>query len=212
MKKEFLDKGKSLVEAGVREQFLIHLIEQVWGYATADIDYGPIVKPTSDQPDYRINATDILSFLLDAKRLDEDLSKHAPQMVKYLAVSDARWGVLCNGRELQVYDDNATGTASEKKVLEVSLVDYKDDEEFNRIFEQVWLLSKESMTHSRLDEYINRLLLTKYLQQVFQQPDDSIVRAARRAVKKACGRDFSPQVVANAIKQVCLNHTAGRCW
>lgn len=206
MKKEFLEQNKPLVEAGVREEFLSPLIKQVWGYATADIDYEYYVKSANDYVDYRINPTDEISFFTDAKRLNEELNKHAAKIAQYLAVDNARWGVLCNGCVLQVYDDDVkvkgTATPIEKKVLEISLVDYQNDDEFDHVFEQVWLLSKESMTHNWLDEYVDSVLLTKHLQQVLQQPHELIIKAARQAVKKVCDKDFKPQVVASALKRV----------
>ncbi len=105
--------------------------------------------------------------------------------MQYCAVEGIEWCVLTNGWKLHLYNQYLKGGLDAKLLFKLDLLAYNTDEEFDAIFEQLWLLSKESMTtpsgiktwveHQQLDKAIRSLLLDptsapiKYLRRTLQE-------------------------------------------
>src|SRR4051794_21524626 len=122
-------------ETAQRSQYESLLLGQVLrcaGYTEFDdIDHGSAVQ-TGDFPDYVLRSGGKPVIAVEAKRIDHSLGpKEAGQVVKYCSVLGLRWGLLTNGRLLQLYDAPVTGVMPEDRlVLEIDMNDWADREDF----------------------------------------------------------------------------------
>lgn len=79
--------------------------------------------------------------------------------MKYGSVLGLRWGLLTDGRYLQVYDIPVTGLAPEDRlVLSIDLADFADRDDFEtRIWPAAGLLAKSAMeTGNALERHAAR--------------------------------------------------------
>ena len=60
------------------------------------------------------------AMIVEAKRLDENLDRHADIVIKYVKTWNARYGVLTNGQKWKMYDANATTKSPE---IEFDIID-----------------------------------------------------------------------------------------
>jgi predicted type IV restriction endonuclease len=84
---------------------------------------------------------------VEAKALHEELTERdAAQVVQYCVVEGIEWAALTNGRELRLYNMSLEPGLSAKLVLQQDLLAFNSDEECDALIEQLWLLSRESLT------------------------------------------------------------------
>lgn len=123
-----------------------------------------------------------LLLAIEAKPLRTDLSdKHAAQLIQYCAVEGIEWAALTNGRELQFFNTFLKPDLAAKRVLQLDLLAYNTDEEFDALFGQIWQLSRESMTKPKgIRTWLNQLRLDTALRSVLLDPSSSTNRYLRR--------------------------------
>lgn len=86
--------------------------------------------------------------------------------MSYCSVVGVRWGVLTDGRQLQVYDASVVGVKpADRLVLQIDLADYADRDDFDtRIWPAASMLSKEAMaTADDLERHAARELIRTIL-------------------------------------------------
>jgi hypothetical protein len=164
--RKFLAHPKPLNEASTRAFFLDKCFDALGYTGFEDIDHGSVVQ-TGDFPDYVLHAGGKPAIAVEAKRIDHILGpKEAGQVVKYCSVLGLRWGLLTNGRVLQVYDAPLTGVPPEDRlVLEIDLTDWADREDFDlRRWPEASMLTKAAMeTGEALERYAARELVRTLL-------------------------------------------------
>jgi hypothetical protein len=120
--KQFLADPKPINEDGTRAFFIDKWLEALGYSGFDDVDHGsPVVS--GDFPDYVIRSGGHQVMAVEAKRIGHGLGpKEAAQIVKYGSVLGLRWGLLTDGRYLQVYDIPVTGlTPEDRLVLSIDL-------------------------------------------------------------------------------------------
>lgn len=163
-------KPPRLSESDTKANFIEKYIEALGYWGLTEITREYYVKNSQEFIDYVLKSSDRLLLAIEAKALHQDLTdKAAAQLVQYCAMEGIEWCVLTNGRELRLYNQYLKGALDAKLIFKLDLVAYNSDEEFEAIFEQLWLISKESMTtpsgiktwmeHQQLDKALRSLLL-----------------------------------------------------
>lgn len=164
--KGFLENRRSLNEDGTRA-FLINRWLTALGYSDFDdVEHGSSIS-SGDVPDYVLYSHGRRVMAVEAKQIGYPLgAKEAAQIVKYASVLGLRWGLLTDGRLLQLYDVPVEGLDPEDRiVLSIDLAEFADREDFDtRIWPAASLLSKSSMqTGDGLERYAARELIRTLL-------------------------------------------------
>ncbi|HVB63339.1 MAG TPA: type I restriction enzyme HsdR N-terminal domain-containing protein, partial [Nitrolancea sp.] len=120
---------------------------------------------------------------MEAKALQSDLTeKNAAQLIQYCSVEGIEWAVLTNGRELQFFNTFLKPDLSAKRILRLDLLAFNDDDEFGILFEQLWQLSRESMTTERSRAWLNQLRLDQAVRKIMLNPGSSTIRQLRKVL------------------------------
>jgi hypothetical protein len=117
--------------------------------------------------------------------------------VQYCAVEGIEWCVLTNGWELRLYNQYLKGALEAKLILKLDLLAYNSDEEYEAIFEQLWLISKESMTTpSGIRTWMEHQQLDKAMRALLLDPTSPVIKYLRRSLT-----DYNVQVSTEAVAQ-----------
>jgi hypothetical protein len=174
--------GIKVNEATTRAHFLNPLLAAL-GYGSIDeIEFEHYLPDGKTFLDYRLVINGKPRVSVEAKSLESSLTeKDAAQVVAYAAILGDEWAVLANAREWQLYHAFAQAPLSEKRILTIDLVGWTSDTEFDPVFEQLWLVSRESfvdgggpntwLTTKRLDQWLTASLM---------DPQSIVVKTIRR--------------------------------
>jgi predicted type IV restriction endonuclease len=191
-------KPPKLSESDTKANFIEKYIEALGYRGLPDITREYYVKNSQEFIDYVLRANGEPILALEAKALQVELTdKAGAQLIQYCAVEGIEWAVLTNGRDLRLYNQYLKGALEAKLILKLDLLAFNSDEEYEAIFEQLWLISKESMTtptgirtwmeHQQLDKAMRSLLLDS---------TSATVKYIRRALT-----EHNVQVHAEAVAQ-----------
>lgn len=123
---------------------------------------------------------------IEAKALQSELTeKNAAQLIQYCSVEGIEWAALTNGRELQFFNTFLKPDLSAKRILRLDLLAFNNDDEFDILFEQLWQLSRESMTTEGSRAWLNQLRLDSAVREIMLNPGSSTIRQLRRALSDA---------------------------
>lgn len=139
----------------------IHFIEPIimalgWqGIGVVTREY--FVKSSREYIDFLISSGGRPMLAIEAKSLQSPLvEKHAAQLVQYCAVEGIEWAALTNGCELQLFNTFLKPNLHAKRVLNVDLLAYSTDEEFDSLFQQLRVLSQESLTSNESNIWLKQ--------------------------------------------------------
>lgn len=196
--KQFLSDPKPprLSESDTKANFIEKYIEALGYRGLTDITREYYVKNSQEFIDYMLRSGDRLLLAVEAKALQHDLTdKAAAQLVQYCAVEGIEWCVLTNGRELRLYNQYLKGALDAKLIFKLDLVAYNSDQEFDALFEQLWLISKESMsTPSGIKTWMEHQQLDKTLRALLLDATSAPVKSLRRTLADQ-GINVSPEAV-----------------
>lgn len=114
---------------------------------------------------------------IEAKALQADLTeKYAAQLIQYCAVEGVEWAALTNARELQFFNTFLRPDLAAKRVMRLDLLAFNNDEEFDVLFQQLWQLSRESITTASVRTWLNQLRLDKAVREAVLNPGSSTIR------------------------------------
>lgn len=177
-------EGKSLGEAMTRHHFINEYIRCLGYEGIADLELEHQVKNTGKFIDYVLKVGGQPIVAIEAKALGAALSDDVgAQLLEYQVVENIEWGVATNARDLWVYYLYLQGPPREKRVLKIDLL--CDDAEFDRTFDRLWLLSKESMsTGTGLRSLIKESQLEKAIERAILDRTSKVVSALKADVKE----------------------------
>ncbi len=162
----YLLDPKPVNEDGTRAFFIDKWLDALGYREFDDIEHGSAVA-SGDYPDYVLRAGGKPVVAVEAKRIGHRLGpKEAAQIVKYASVLGLRWGLLTDGRCIQVFDVPVTGIPPEDRVvLSVDLADFADRDDFDsRIWPAASLLTKQAtLTGAGLERHAARELIRTLL-------------------------------------------------
>lgn len=130
-----------------------------------------------EKVDYAIKKDDKIIMLFECKHCGGDLNiKHASQLFRYFAVTDARVGVLTNGVVYRFFTDlEAPNKMDEKPFLEVNMLDLTD-----AVVGELKKLTKSSFN---IDQLISTAGELKYMREIkkllaeqMENPSDEFVK------------------------------------
>jgi predicted type IV restriction endonuclease len=164
--KKFLLNPKPIQEDETRAWFIDKILDAL-GYSDFDdVEHGS-AQSSGTFPDYVLRAAGERVMAVEAKRLDANLgAKEASQLVSYCSVVGVRWGVLTDGRQVQVYDAPVVGVKpADRLVLQINLADYADRDDFDT---RIWpaasmLLEGGVVTGDELERHAARELIRTIL-------------------------------------------------
>lgn len=230
--KQLLSNAKppKLSESDTKANFIDKYIDALGYKGLAEITREYYVKNSQEFIDYVLRSGDKPLLAIEAKALQIELTdKAAAQLVQYCAVEGIEWCVLTNGWKLHLYNQYLKGGLDAKLLFKLDLLAYNTDEEFDAIFEQLWLLSKESMTtpsgiktwveHQQLDKAMRSLLLdptsapVKYLRRTLQEHSlyvsaEIVAQWFRTQLTSPVTALLPEQVVPKATKPTILHQTS----
>lgn len=191
-------RAPKLSESDTKANFIEKYIESLGYRGLADITREYYVKNSQEFIDYVLRADGEPILAVEAKALQNDLTdKAAAQLVQYCAVEGIEWCALTNGWELRLYNQYLKGALEAKLILKLDLLAYNSDEEFDAIFDQLWLLSKESMTTpSGIRTWMEHQQLDKAMRSLLLDPTSGVIKYIRRSLG-----EYHVQVSAEAVAQ-----------
>ena len=147
--KQFLaqEAPPKLSEADTKANFIEPILGSLGWSGIGVVVREYYVKNSQEFIDYVMSDKGRPLLAIEAKALQADLSeKAAAQLVQYCVVEGIEWAALTNGRELRFFNTYLKGDLGAKLVLRLDLLAFHSDAEYDALFDQIWLLSRESMT------------------------------------------------------------------
>ena len=132
---------------------------------------------------------------IEAKPLGARLTdKNAAQVVQYCAVEGIEWAALTNGRYLEFFNTFLKPDLRAKRVLNLDLLDFSTDSEFDELVEQLKRLSRESITTANARTWLEQLRLDQSLREIMLDPNAAPIKTLRKTL---ADRDISatPQAI-----------------
>lgn len=136
-----------LTEADTRAHFIDPLIRALGYHEIGDVQHELFLAPAKQFLDYLLFLDGKARISVEAKALDVAIgdANGGAQVVQYAVILGVEWGVVTNGRQWRLYQTSAKGPLAEKLILSVDLVGWDTDSQFEGVFDQLWLVSKESL-------------------------------------------------------------------
>ena len=178
--------GVKLTEADTRAHFLDPLLRALGYHSIGDIQHEVYIPGSQTYLDYRLVADGIPRVAVEAKALDVALNeKSAAQVVQYCSVLGDEWGVLTNGCEWRLYHSFAKGGLGEKLVFSVDLLGWETDQQYDALFDQLWLVSKDSfLTSDGPTSWLNTKRIDTLLRQGLTDPTSPEVKYLRKRLQE----------------------------
>ena len=189
--------GAKVNEATTRAHFITPLLGALGYHSIDDVLFEVYLPDGKTFLDYRLVVGGKPRVAVEAKALDVHVAdKDAAQAVQYASLLGDPWSVVTNARTWRLYETFAQVPLAEKHILTVDLVGWTTDAEFDAVFEQLWLTSRESF---ETDNGPASWLTTKKLEALLR----------KRADRPGIGRSQVHPEAARGTR--CLGHRrAGR--
>lgn len=134
--------------------------------------------------DLAVKAEDHVVFLVEVKAIGNDLKEtHLRQAVGYAANHGVDWVVLTNGTIWQGHFVGSTKPIKSELVFEIDFLTINPREIHYR--EAAFLLTKEGMTRSAIDEYHEEKVAMSRFNIATILQSDEVVKIVRRELKRA---------------------------
>jgi hypothetical protein len=186
-----------LSEADTKAEFVERYVHALGFAGLEEIVREYYVKNSQEFIDYvlRVNGTPVLA--IEAKPVQTDLTdKHAAQVIQYCAIEGIEWCVLTNARALWLFNTYLKGDQNQKLVVKIDLLGFNTDAEFGGIFEQVWLLSKASLSSpSAINSWMEQRRLDRGLRAILLSPNSEGVKALVADLRTTSGVVTTPDAV-----------------
>lgn len=138
-----------LSEADTRAHFIDPLMRALGYHSIGDIQHEVYVETAKQYLDYLLVVDALPRVAVEAKAIDVGFNdSHGAQVVQYCSVLGIEWAVVTNAREWRLYHGFATGPLSEKLLAAVDLLGWETDAQYDGVFEELWLVSKEAFQTS----------------------------------------------------------------
>lgn len=177
--------GAKLNEATTRAHFLNPLLNALGYSGIDDLEFEHYLPDGKTFLDYRLHVDGKARVAVEAKSLDVPITdKEAAQGVSYATVLGDEWTVLTNARQWRLYHTFAQAPLAGKLVLSVDLTAWQTDAEFDRVFEQLWLVSKESfLAGEGPTSWLTGKKVDQHLRHAMVDPSSAEVRYIRRQLE-----------------------------
>ncbi|MDD4353410.1 MAG: N-6 DNA methylase [Candidatus Nanoarchaeia archaeon] len=145
------DRANKYSEEETKVRYIQPLFEALgWDFSAKADDISLEERISGKRVDYGFRINGIPKFYVEAKKVKEDLNKieFAEQAINYAWHKGCTWAVLVDFEGLKIFNSEwkYKGDPSVNKFKEFQYWEYVDR------FEELWLLSKESMSRNELDK------------------------------------------------------------
>ncbi|MBA2633953.1 MAG: type I restriction enzyme HsdR N-terminal domain-containing protein [Chloroflexi bacterium] len=141
--------GGKLGEADTRAWFIDPLLRALGYKAIGDLQHEFYVKDTKEYLDYMLLVNGKPRIAVEAKALGKNLTDgDAGQVIQYCSILGIEWAVVTNVREWRLYHQFAQADLAGKLLFNLDLVGWSTKDEFDALFDQLWLVSKEAFEGS----------------------------------------------------------------
>lgn len=141
--------GPKLGEADTRAWFIDPLLRALGYKDIADLQHEYYIKDTKDFLDYVLLVEGKPRIAVEAKALGRNLTDgDAGQVIQYCSILGIEWAVVTNVREWRLYHQFAEADLAGKLLFKLDLVGWSSKDEFDALFDQLWLVSKDAFVGS----------------------------------------------------------------
>src|SRR5688572_14637340 len=176
-----------LSEADTKANFIEPIIAALGWTGIGVVTREYYVKNSQEFIDYVMAGPSGKLLAIEAKPLTSDLTdKNAAQLIQYCSVEGIEWAALTNGRELQFFNTFLKPDLAAKRILSLDLLAFNSDAEYDALFDQVWQLSRESMTTpAGVRTWLNQRRVDTALRSILLNPSSATIRNLRRSLSDA---------------------------
>ena len=197
-------KVKGISESDTKAKLVEPLFEKLgWDLRGEEVirEYpiGLEVKPV----DYLFKIDEEAQFLMEVRKVNVSLKDESGIMEQSKANS-INWCVFTDGDKIEVYNSNWPGDVEEKKFFEVSMEELSREfpERFDKFFESVWLLSRESVKTQELEKEGEREYAKRVILRILKDEETVKFICGRARVKKV-----KVKVARNAFRELEIKET-----
>ncbi len=196
-------KLKAYNEAETQSVFIDPLFQALgWEMSNRD-EVGRENTLSSGRVDYSFRVAGIIKFFLETKSIKAALDKpeYAEQVLNYAWHKGVVWAVLTDFEEIKVFNaEIKTRSVAENQFFEISYSEYLDK------FDQLWLLSKESIEQGLIDREAEKWGKKIKKQPVSKQILDDLLIAREKLTKNIQGHprlnDVSTQELDESVQRI----------
>ncbi len=180
------ETAPKLSEADTKMYFLEPIIAALGWIGLGVVTREYFVKSSHEYIDYMMAVDGQPLLAVEAKPLQSPLvEKNAAQLVQYCAVEGVEWAVLTNGRELQFFNTFLKPDLNAKRVLDLELLAYSNDDEFDALVQQLSQLSRHSITTKAANSWLTQRRMDATLRAALLDPNSATIRALRKELSDA---------------------------
>jgi len=198
-----------LSESDTKVYFVDPLLSALGFSGLQDIRREYYIKDSREFIDYMLYIHEAPIMAVEAKQLQHDLdARDAAQLVQYAAIEGIEWCALINGARLQLYNAYLKAPLAGKLVADFDLLAFNTDAEFDALFDDLWLLSKESLaTPAGIKAWMNQRRLDTAIRSVLSLPDSQSVLAVQDELARA-DIDASAETIVQWFRSRLLTASA----
>lgn len=172
-----------LTEADTRAHFIDPLIRALGYHDIGDVQHELFLAPAKQYLDYLLFLDGKARIAVEAKALDVGVgdAHGGAQVVQYAVILGVEWSVATNGRQWRLYQTSAKGPLEEKLIVSVDLIGWDTDSQFETVFDQLWLVSKESLASGAGPEtWLSAKHLHETLKTTLVDPSSAEIKVLRK--------------------------------
>jgi len=204
--KEQLASGGKLSEADTRAHFIDPLIRALGYRGIADVEREVYLKDTKEFLDYVLKIDGQPRIAVEAKPIGKSVSDgDAAQVIQYCSILGIEWAVVTNAREWRLYHQFAQSDLAGKLLFNLDLAGWTSANEFEALFDQLWLVSQEAFEGSDGPKgWLLAQRLDATLRDALTYPSSVEVKYLRRRLAEQ-SIDVTPEDVATWFKGKLLD-------
>lgn len=129
-----------------------------------------------EKVDYAIKLNDKINFIIEVKKVDDDLSKHSSQLSRYYAATNTKIAILTNGIKYKFYADlDKNNIMDDKPFYEFNINDYNEID-LTRLDKYKKHNFDEKLLYGKAEELKKINDLTNKLRDELENPSDTFVK------------------------------------
>jgi hypothetical protein len=188
-------------EATTRAHIITPLLGALGYRGIGDMEFEIYLTDAKTFLDYRLVVDGRPTVSVEAKAVTTSLSdKDGAQAVQYANLLGDKWAIVTNGRQWRLYETFAQVPLAEKLILSLDLVSWESDAQFDNVFEQLWLVSKEAFASSEgPGSWLASRKMAHILRASLTDPASSEVKHIRKRLADQ-GVAVTPEQIAGWLK------------
>jgi hypothetical protein len=198
-KKRYIKKQYSELDESATRLMINSLLSDVLGYQELE-EIKTEYRIRGEYADYIIQLARKKHFVVEVKSIQLDLNeKHLRQSTNYAANEGIDWIILTNGKQIELYKVLFTKPINVRKIFNF---DFSNPEDFKKIPEFLYYLSKKSVERNELSEFWKRFEALEPIQLSKNLYDKNVVSFLRKVLKKKTGLTFNEADILDSVHSI----------